>query len=129
MTAPACLIPSRFTAEFATAVGSKKSARFLGVPFKRPYTSPSTRRHRLLMSSCGQMEHKGTTIARDAVDRAEQLPHTGNERDLRPLARSQQALVVRAQPRAFPDGDQCGHPQPMAQARISERKAPRAGER
>ena len=36
---------------------------------------------------------------------------------------------MRAQPRVSPNGDQCRHPQPMAQARISERKAPRAGER
>src|SRR5216684_8085938 len=34
-----------------------------------------------------------------------------------------------AQPRVFPDGDQCRHPQPMTQARISERKAAGPGER
>src|SRR5260370_6548523 len=34
-----------------------------------------------------------------------------------------------AQPRVFPDSDQCRHPQPMTQARISERKATGAGER
>jgi hypothetical protein len=36
---------------------------------------------------------------------------------------------MRTQPRVFPDGDQSWHPGPMAQTRISERKAPRAGER
>jgi hypothetical protein len=52
-----------------------------------------------------------------------------HDRDLRPLARSQESVVVRAQPRVLPDGDQCRHPESMAQARISEREAPRAGER
>ena len=36
---------------------------------------------------------------------------------------------LRAQPAVFLNGDQCRHPQPMTQAQISERKAPRAGER
>ncbi len=62
------------------------------------------------------MGHKGTTVARDAVDRTEQLPHMGDDRDLRPLAGTHQALVVRRQPSVSPDGDQCRHPEPMAHA-------------
>jgi len=75
------------------------------------------------------MRHEGAPVARDAVDRAEQLSHAGHDRNLRPLARSQQVLIVRAQPGVFPDGEQCRHPEPMAQACVSEREIPRTGER
>jgi hypothetical protein len=75
------------------------------------------------------MRNEGTPVARDTVDRAEQLSHTGYNRNLRPFARGQETVVVRTQPWVYAHADQRRHPQPMAETRISERKAPSAGER
>jgi hypothetical protein len=57
------------------------------------------------VASHDQVGYKGAPVSRDAVDRAEQLSHAGNDLDLRSLARSQEAIVMRAQPGVFPDGD------------------------
>jgi len=47
-------------------------------PIKKALYFPSTRRYPPPMSSCGQMVHKGTTIARDAVDSSEQFAFAGH---------------------------------------------------
>lgn len=47
------------------------------------------------------MVHERSPIPGDTIDGGEQFAHTRDYRDLRPHARSQEAVVMRTQPRVF----------------------------
>jgi len=64
------------------------------------------------------MGTKGLAVLRHEVHGDEQLPHRGDERDLRQLAAPEQAFVVGAEPRVLPDGGERGHPELRAEPSV-----------
>jgi hypothetical protein len=66
----------------------------LGSSFSRRAASDGCRRG----NSCSQIRNECAAIAGDTVDRAQQLAHARDQRQLRLLTGRNQALIVRSQP-------------------------------
>jgi hypothetical protein len=80
----------------------------LSVPLKQAIYFPLIRQAiGCICPGITKVGHKGAPVARNAVTRPEQLSHTGDDRYLRPLAGSQQAVVMRTQPWGWTRKDAC----------------------